>query len=98
MRGGGEEKRRGKKEEKRRKRGEGKKRDNYFTLWPWSAIFIRIKLTHICTPLLKGAGGCCALGSAGSFACILPISPGTTATTTPGSTCIVKIEKKINRR
>ena len=86
MRGKG----RGKKEEgkrKKREEKEGRGRRETITLHcsrPWSAIFIRIKLTHICTPLLKGVGGCCALGSAGPFACILPISPGTTATA-PGS-------------
>ena len=76
----------------KKKRGEEEENLLLITLHcrPWSAFFIRIKLTHICTPLLKGASGCCALGSAGPFACIVPISPGTTATA-PGSTCIVKI-------
>ena len=76
----------------KKKRGEEEENLLLITLHcrPWSAFFIRIKLTHICTPLLKGASGCCALCSAGPFACIVPISPGTRATA-PGSTCIVKI-------
>ena len=76
----------------KKKRGEEEENLLLITLHcrPWSAFIIRIKLTHICTPLLKGARACCALGSAGPFACIVPISPGTTATA-PGSTCIVKI-------